>query len=91
MAFDSPTIARSDRREVRNPVFALAAARALLALPAEQKVLLAAVLYDLATDARRRADDAWEKNKGPMAVYWKAVGAYSRHIARALRSEVANG
>lgn len=79
-------LARSNRREVRNPVLGLGAARALLALPPETRAALAALFYELAADARRRADESWLKNKGPMAVYWKAVGAYARHIARALKS-----
>jgi hypothetical protein len=40
---------------------------------------------DITFDARRRAQDSWRRNKGPMAVYWKAVGAYAWHIRRALR------
>ena len=63
-------------------------AAATWALPPDVRGVLARLFYDLASDARRRADQAWFKNKGPMAVYWKAVGAYARHIARALNSRV---
>ena len=41
---------------------------------------------DLAADARRRAQISWAQNKGVMAAYWKAVGAYATHIRRALRA-----
>jgi hypothetical protein len=45
-----------------------------------------AVLGDLAADARRRAQISWAQNKGVLAAYWKAVGAYATHIRRALLS-----
>lgn len=80
---------RSNLREVRNPILALPGFRAVMALPPETREALAVLAYDLAADARRRAEEAWRKNKGPMAVYWKAVGAYARHVARALRSSYA--
>lgn len=38
-------------------------------------------LYEYSRD---RADRAWEQSKGPMAVYWKAVAAWSYHIRRLL-------
>ena len=47
--------ARSARAEVRNPVLALPAFRALQSLLPEQRVLLAALLLDLQSDARDRA------------------------------------
>lgn len=50
------------------------------------RAALAAVLGDLAADARRRAQISWTQNKGVMAAYWKAVGAYATHIRRALLS-----
>lgn len=77
---------RSARREVRNPVFSLPSAGELLALPPEQRAVLARLFGELAADARTRAQRSWRQNKGPMAVYWKAVGAYSTHIRRAIRS-----
>lgn len=76
---------RSNKPEVRNPVLALPSVERLLALPAQDRAALADVLGDLASDARERAQASWRKNKGPMAVYWKAVGAYATHLRRAVR------
>jgi hypothetical protein len=76
---------RSLRREVRNPVLALPAAQRLLALPPEQRALFAELMLDLTRDARARAQQSWVKNKGPMAAYWKAVGAYAHHIRQVLK------
>lgn len=78
---------RSNRREVRNPVLSLPAARRLMNLPPETRALLADILGDLATDARNRAQASWIKNKGPMAAYWKAVGAYAGHLRRVVRAK----
>lgn len=75
-------VARSQRREVRNPVLALPAVQRLLALPPEHRALFAEILGDLTTDARARAQLSWRQNKGPMAAYWKAVGAYAYHLRR---------
>ena len=36
--------------------------------------------------ARTRAQESWAKNKGPMALYWKCVGAYASHLKRVLRT-----
>ena len=77
---------RSTRREVRNPVLALPAVAALRRLDPAVTAALAAVLGDLTADARRRAQISWAQNKGVMAAYWKAVGAYATHIRRALRA-----
>jgi hypothetical protein len=63
---------RSGRREVRNPVLGLPA---VADLDPAVTAALAAVLGDLAADARRRAQISWAQNKGVMAAYWKAVGA----------------
>ncbi len=75
---------RSLRREVRNPVLGLPAVAALQRLDPRTQAALAALLADLATDARARAQVSWAQNKGVMAAYWKAVGAYATHIRRAL-------
>ena len=80
------THARSSRREVRNPVLALPAARALQRLPADQLLLLADLFRDMATDARARADHCWARHKSPMALYWKSVSVYANHINRVLRA-----
>ena len=76
---------RSNRPDVRNPVLGLPAARRLLNLPPETRAAVADVLRDLSADARSRAQESWRKNKGPMAVYWKAVGAYATHLYRVVR------
>jgi hypothetical protein len=79
--------ARSNRREVRNPILGLPAARAALAeLPADQAEALRTVLLAIAADARGRADESWRKHKGPMAAYWKAASVYAGHIAKAIRA-----
>lgn len=70
---------------VRNPVLALPALVRVQALPPAARAALAVLLYDLATDARARAEHSWRRHKAPMAVYWKAVSVYARHIARAIR------
>lgn len=76
---------RSNRPEVRNPVLALPAATRIVELSPDARGLLADILDDLATDARDRAQTSWIKNKAPMALYWKAVSVYARHIGRAAR------
>lgn len=76
---------RSNRRHIRNPVLALPGVAALMKQSPEQREILAKVLNDIASDARRRAQESWKKNKGPMAAYWKAVGAYAGHLARCMR------
>jgi predicted transcriptional regulator len=70
--------------EVRNPVLALPSMRRLQSLSPEVRVLLRAVLREMASDARERAEKCWRTHKAPMAVYWKAVAVYAGHIARAL-------
>lgn len=74
---------RSNRTDVRNPVLALPAAARLATLPEEARGALDGVLRDIARDASDRAEACWRKHKAPMAVYWKAVAVYARHIARA--------
>lgn len=76
---------RSARREVRNPVLALPSVRAIGGLDPASRAVLVALLGDLAADARERAQESWRKNKGPMAAYWKAVGAYAEHTRRAIK------
>jgi len=74
---------RSSKPEVRNPVLSLPAVQALRASP--ERHLLIALLLDIQGDARARADKCWDAHKGPMALYWKCIGVYSGHIARALK------
>ena len=78
-------VERSLRPTVRNPVLALPSAAALKELSPEARSALAAVLGDIVRDSRDRAQVSWRRNKGPMAVYWKAIGAYAEHIRRAVR------
>ncbi|RYE43630.1 MAG: hypothetical protein EOP24_27785 [Hyphomicrobiales bacterium] len=78
-------MSRSERREVRNPVLALPAAKRLMELPSDTRAVVADILADLSADARSRAEKSWRTNKGPMAVYWKAVGVYAGHLKRAMR------
>lgn len=76
---------RSKRREVRNPILALPGLKAVAALPEEQRAAICILLADIVKDARERAQKSWLKNKGPMAAYWKAVGAYVEHVRRAIK------
>jgi hypothetical protein len=76
---------RSNRREVRNPVLALPSVQRLLELEPDVRDLVGDILADLVIDARARAQESWRKNKGPMAAYWKAVGAYAHHFKRVVR------
>jgi len=76
---------RSNRPEVRNPVLGLPAAKRIETLHPEARQLLAQLLAEIAADARERAQTSWKRNKGPMAAYWKAVGAYAEHLRRAVR------
>ncbi len=78
-------ITRSNKAEVRNPVLSLPSARRIQQLSPECRAELAALFRELSADARERAQRSWRQNKGPMAAYWKAVGAYSTHLYRAIR------
>lgn len=69
----------------RNPVLGLRAVARLNALPPAVRAELAVLLLELRDDARAKAEASWKRHKGPMAVYWRAVGVYAGHIARALR------
>ena len=82
---EGQTSTRSNRREVRNPVLALPAARRLQSMPPLFREQLRAVMLDLKADAAERAGECWKKHKAPMAAYWKAVSVYAGHIARALK------
>ena len=75
---------RSSRAEVRNPVLSLPAARLIRAMPADTRTLLAVLLLDLATEARRRGRMSWESRKVFVAAYWATVGVYAGHVARVL-------
>jgi hypothetical protein len=79
---------RSTRIEVRNPILALPSTHRLQALMAEASPALQAAFRDalneLAADASERAEQSWRKSKGPVAVYWRAVSTYAKHIKRAI-------
>lgn len=66
-------------------MLALPSVRRLAELPAEQRTLISDLLGELTMDARSRAQQSWVKNKGPMAAYWKAVGAYAYHLRRIVK------
>lgn len=67
-----------------NPLLQLPAGRALMALPADQRAVLEALYRDLRKQANEQAENAWARRKGPMALYWRAVSTYARHVAHAL-------
>ncbi|WP_372394023.1 hypothetical protein ABMY26_00910 (plasmid) [Azospirillum sp. HJ39] len=75
---------RSAELEVRNPVLRLPAARAIQALPLEQRRPLGILLRELSTQADVQAEDAWRARKGIMAAYWRAVATYAKHLARVI-------
>ena len=69
-----------------NPVLALNAAARLADLPPEARSALEEVLREIGAEADVLAEKSWKRRKGPIAAYWRAVGVYARHTARALRS-----
>lgn len=85
-----PGVARSNRKEVRNPLLTLPAAEQMRALPPMARKALEALLRDMGRDARTRAHECWRKNKAPMAAYWKAVAVYCRHAALTLHAPLPN-
>ena len=75
---------RGARREVRNPVLLLPAARGILELPIESRRPLGILLRQLSDQAAGQAQISWKQNKGIMAAYWKAVSVYAKHLARVI-------
>jgi len=75
---------RGARREVRNPVLRLPAARSIAALPVETRRPLGLLLRQLAYQANEQASASWKSNKGIMAAYWKAVSVYAKHLAHVI-------
>jgi hypothetical protein len=71
--------------DVRNPLLALPASRRIAALPEEARKALEALLQELSVDAGDKAEKSWQKKKGPMAAYWKAVSVYAKHAKRLCR------
>jgi hypothetical protein len=76
---------RANRREVRNPVLALPAARRIMELDEGTRGVLRELFLDLKAAAAAKADECFRRHKWPIAVYWKAVGVYAGHIARVLK------
>lgn len=77
---------RSNRAEVRNPVLALSTFKALEAdLPIEARAAIIELCRAVQKDARERAEKCWKTHKGPMALYWRSIGVYAGHLARALK------
>ena len=56
------------------------------ALPAPARAALRAALLELRADALARAELQWRRHKAPMALYWKTIGVYAGHLARAIPS-----
>lgn len=67
-----------------NPLLRLPAARDLLNLSPAQRRAMALLLRQLRDQANTEAEQAWQRRKGPMAAYWRAVSTYARHTAHAL-------
>lgn len=83
-AAERAAVRRSERREVRNPLLALPAARRMQELPPDSQAAIRALMLELRDDARERAQKAWRTHKAPMALYWKCVAVYVGHIGRLL-------
>ena len=54
-------------------------------LPEDSRTALRRALLLLRIDALARAQHQWKRHKAPMALYWKVVGVYAGHLARAIR------
>jgi uncharacterized membrane protein len=67
-----------------NPVLSLRSFEKLRDLPPESRAALAEVLREIGQVAEDTAQDSWRARKAPMAAYWRAVGVYARHVARAV-------
>lgn len=71
--------------EIVNPVLALPGVQEELeALSPKEREAIRRFLLALQAKARPHAEECWTKGKGPMAVYWKCVGVYAGHLARAI-------
>lgn len=55
-------------------------------LPPDARQALRDSLMDLRADALTRSQHCWKKHKAPMALYWKVVGVYAGHLAKAIKS-----
>lgn len=79
------TAPRSTLREVRNPILALPAAKAIMASDAPWRPILRQLLLELRDDCRARAQKAWITRKPPVAAYWAACGVVAGHIAKVMK------
>lgn len=61
------------------------------ALPEPARRALREALLELREDALARAQVQWARHKAPMALYWKVVGVYAGHLARAMRAPTRPG
>lgn len=75
---------RSNRPEVRNPVLALPAFAAVAELPADARQALRSLVLNVRDQARAKGDESLRQNKYMMFAYWRVVGVYAGHIARAI-------
>jgi hypothetical protein len=79
---------RSSRREVRNPILGLPAARQIMsdASPEAQlaRLWLWRLLRELNEQCRGNEVVAYGKRKGPMTNYWMSAATYVKHISHIL-------
>jgi hypothetical protein len=76
---------RSAKMEVRNPVLALPAARAIIdQVDPDTRRLLGTLLRQLAAQASIEAEKCWRRGKAMMGAYWRVVAVYAKHIAHAI-------
>ena len=54
-------------------------------LPDDSRAALKGALLLLRESALYRSQYCWQKHKAPMALYWKVVGVYAGHLARAMK------
>lgn len=83
---DVPAMLQSVAERTRNPVLSLPACEALVTLDPATRAALVALLRNLSVQAKEQAEKDWRRSKAPMAAYWKAVGTYSWHTARAVEA-----
>ena len=67
-----------------NPLLDLPAGRELVRLPRHERERIEAMMRALRDQANTEAEKCWQRRKGPMAAYWRAVATYARHIAHAV-------